>query len=292
MLYTIQNEYLTVKIDDKGAQLWSIMDQKGNEYLWQGDDKYWGDRAPNLFPYIARLTKGQYTLQGKTYGMDIHGFAKDTVFEVDQADKDRIVFLMRDTQETFAQYPYKFTFSIIYKLSGCILSTTYLVNNQDEKTMYFGVGGHPGFRVPFNEASVFEDYYLEFGKDGNANRVDFSDDCFVLGTKKPFPLECGTKLPLKHELFDDNAIVLTDMAKRVCLKSKKSNRGICVTYPDMSFLGIWHRPKTDAPYICIEPWTSLPSRKDVVEDLSTQPSLISLGSNKIYENKYTIEIIE
>lgn len=27
-------------------------------------------------------------------------------------------------------------------------------------------------------------------------------------------------------------------------------------------------PKTDAPYVCVEPWTSLPSRQDVVEELS------------------------
>ena len=44
---------------------------------------------------------------------------------------------------------------------------------------------------------------------------------------------------------------------------------ICVTYPNMTYLGIWHMPKTDAPYICIEPWSSLPSRKNVVEDLET-----------------------
>ena len=73
MIHTIQNEYLTVKIHEKGATLWSIMDKDGTEYLWQGDEQYWKDRAPNLFPYIARMTKGRYTLKGKTYKMDIHG---------------------------------------------------------------------------------------------------------------------------------------------------------------------------------------------------------------------------
>lgn len=291
MLYTIQNEYLTVKISDKGAQLWSIMDNAGNEYLWQGDEKYWGDRAPNLFPYIARLTEGKYILDGKVYSMDIHGFAKDTIFEADQMDKDKIVFLMTNTEETLAQYPYKFTFSVVYKLSGRTLSTTYLVNNQDEKTMYFGIGGHPGFRVPFDNESVFEDYYLEFGTVEKVKRIIFSEDCFVLGEPEPFELENMNILPLRHEMFDEDAIVLTDMSKSVCLKSKRNDKQIRVTCPNMSYLGFWHMPKTDAPYICIEPWSSLPSRKDVMEELSTQPSLLSLEANKIYENEFTIEII-
>jgi len=58
----------------------------------------------------------------------------------------------------------------------------------------------------------------------------------------------------------------------------------------MEYLGIWHRPFTEAPYVCIEPWTSLPARKDIVEDFSTQPTLLSLEAGKRYSNTYSIEI--
>ena len=162
MIYTIQNEYLTVKIHKKGATLWSVMDHDGTEYLWQGDKKYWGDRAPNLFPYIARMTNGQYKFQGKTYHMDIHGFAKDMVFKAEQISDSHIVFSNTHTEETYVQYPFRFCFSIIYKLEGSKLSITYYVRNDDEKTMHFGVGDHPGFHVPFEKDTCFEDYYLVF----------------------------------------------------------------------------------------------------------------------------------
>ena len=56
MLYELKNERLTVKVSDQGGTLWSILDRDGTEYLWQGDPRYWEDRGPNLFPYIARLT--------------------------------------------------------------------------------------------------------------------------------------------------------------------------------------------------------------------------------------------
>ena len=55
MIYTIKNENLEVSIEDLGGQMCSIKDTKGREYLWQRDEKYWGDSAINLFPYIAPM---------------------------------------------------------------------------------------------------------------------------------------------------------------------------------------------------------------------------------------------
>ena len=288
---TIKNNYLTVEIQEKGAQLWSIKDASGHEYLWQGDPAYWEDRAPNLFPYIARLTQGKYTLKGETYHMDIHGFAKDTIFETEQPSDSKVVFHIVNTEETYKQYPFSFQFEISYELVDKKLLVTYKAKNEDEKVMYFGVGGHPGFQVPMEDGLAFEDYYLEFDTVEEAKRVGFSEDCFVTGDNELFPLEDGKCLPLHHNMFDDDAIVLVDMARGVKLSSKKGNKAIHVTYPNMPYLGLWHWPKTDAPYICIEPWSSLPSRKDIVEDLETQPGLIPLNPKGVYSNQFAIELI-
>ena len=291
MIYTIQNEYLTVKINEKGATLWSIQDNESTEYLWQGDEKYWSNRAPNLFPYIARMTNGQYKFDGKVYYMNIHGFARDMIFKAEQISNNQIVFSINYTEETYERYPFLFCFSIIYKLEGTKLSITYYVRNDDVKTMYFGVGGHPGFNVPFENNTCFEDYYLEFDSIREAKRIGFSEDCFVTGELSVFPLEKGIQIPLRHDMFDDDAIVLTDMATCVTLKSKTGKKGIRVEYPKMSYLGIWHKPKTDAPYVCIEPWSSLPSRKGIVEELETQPGLVMLKSGCEYENQWSVEIL-
>ena len=45
MNYKISNNHLTVEISDRGAELQSIKGSDGTEYLWQGDPKYWSDRA-------------------------------------------------------------------------------------------------------------------------------------------------------------------------------------------------------------------------------------------------------
>lgn len=293
MIYTIKNEQLEVAVSSKGGELQSIRTADGCEYLWQGDEKYWGDRALNLFPYIARLTDGKYTLDGKTYEMSIHGFANSSELSVETAEESRIVFRLDENEETLSCYPYAFTYRIVYALEGNRLVVTFQVDNKEDKTMYFGIGGHPGFMVPLQKELQFEDYYLEFSGENMSPapvRVGFTEKCFLDGQDKPYALTDGTKIPMAHNLFDDDAIVLTDMAKTVELKSDKGERSVKVTYPEMDYLGIWHMPHTDAPYVCIEPWSSLPSRQDVVEDLAAQPGLVHLEAKGSYENKWWIEI--
>lgn len=289
MLYQIKNDQLTVKIDSLGAELASVQ-KNGTEYLWQGDEVFWKNRAPNIFPHVARLTQGKYTLEGKTYEMGSHGFAKVTEFTADQTAEDHIAFVIEDTPETWAMYPYAFRFAVDYKLEGSKLLVTFIVENKNQKTMYFGLGGHPGFKVPLEDGLAFEDYCLEFETVEDVLQVGMSPDCFVTGNDVPFVMADGKTLPLRHDLFNDDAIILTKMSKGVTLRSAKSNKALTVRYPEMDYLGIWHRPHTAAPYICIEPWTSLPARKDVVEDLATQPGLIALEAGKTYRNQISFEV--
>ena len=290
MKYQIKNDKLQVEILSLGAQMCSIKGADGTEYLWQGNAKYWEDMAPNLFPYIARMTEKKYTVYGNSYEMDIHGFAKNTVFDVVQKAEDHILFSISDSDETRKQYPFAFVFEVDYRLEGSKLLITYGVKNNDDKVMYFGVGGHPGFNVPMEEGLEFEDYYLEFDTVEDAKRVGFSEDCFVTGNDVKYHLEDGKRIPLRHDMFDDDAIILVNMSRGVKLTSDKGKKAIHVTYPDMPYLGFWHWPKTDAPYICIEPWSSLPSRKGVIEDLETQPGLVKLEPNGLYQNQFMIEI--
>ena len=56
----LQNENLTLRVDPLGAQMMELCSRQGTQFLWNGDAKYWRDRAPVLFPYVARLTDGSY----------------------------------------------------------------------------------------------------------------------------------------------------------------------------------------------------------------------------------------
>ena len=61
-------------------------------------------------------------------------------------------------------------------------------------------------------------------------------------------------------------------------------------YKNMTCVEVWQMAKVNAPYICIEPWSSLPSRKGVIEDLAMQDNLIALDAGAVYTNCWEIEI--
>ena len=290
MLHTIQNDCMSVTVHEQGAQLWSILSRDGTQVLWQGDEKYWADRALTIFPYVARLWQGRYQLDGQTYEMPIHGFAPGSRFAVTEKCDTRMVFELTDSEQTHEQYPRRFAFRVICALEGDTLSVTFEVDNRDEKAMYFGLGGHPGFNVPLEAGKTFEDYRLRFAAPCDPVRVGFSADCFVSGEDTPFPLEEGCVLPLAHDLFDDDAIVLRNMAREVTLEPVGGGRSVTVSYPDMPYLGIWHWPRTDAPYVCIEPWSSLPAKRGEITVFEKQEDLICLEVGKTYRNTWTIRI--
>ena len=290
MLYTIQNPQMRVTIDSLGAQLMSITAADGTEYLWGGDEAYWRNRAPNLFPYVGRLTEGRCTYGGKSYEMTRHGFANRTQFSALESGADHITLHMEDSGETRAVYPFAFAFDLVYALSGSTLSVTYRVTNRDGKEMYFGLGAHPGFRVPLEPGKAFTDYRLTFAQPCQPWQVLMSDDYLINGQEAPYPLEGGRSMPLRHDLFDHDAIILKNMDRTVTLSAGEGSRGVTVSYPRMRYLGMWHKPESDAPYVCLEPWLSLPSRHGVVEDLSQQNDLMALCPGETYENRWTVTI--
>ena len=156
--------------------------------------------------------------------------------------------------------------------------------------MLFSVGGHPGFNVPFNSKEKFEDYYLEFSKP-SLERLIFSETCFCTGKKETYSLS-NNLLPLKHSLFDNDALFFETESDTVKLKSKTSNTSLEVSYSGMTTLGLWHKPKTEAPFVCIEPWHGVPSTDGVVDDFENKQNFIKLAPNKNYQNYFTMKIIE
>lgn len=292
MLITIQNDKISLTVDTLGAQMMNLKSSSGREFLWQGDPKYWAKRAPTLFPFIGRLTNNSYRFHGRVYPMGSHGFAATSEFSVAEQTEDGLTLVLDSNDESRKQYPLEFSFSVSYQLCGSSVKITYGVRNRSDEVMPFGVGGHPGFCVPMNEGERFEDYYLEFSQPCQPDRVGFTPKVYLNGHDEAYPLQDGKRLPLSHEMFDEDAVILKNMAKEVTLRSKTCGCAVTVGYPQMNYLGIWHKPLSDAPYVCIEPWTSLPSRQDVVEEFTCKSDMLHLLPGKTYENCWTITVTE
>jgi len=292
MKYTIFNEFLSVSIDSCGAQLRSVLSSGGTEYLWQGDERYWCDSSPVLFPYIARLYDNSYTYCGKRYNMGIHGFAAQSEFRAENIRDDSVTMVLCESEATLRQYPFRFRLGITYSLSGSELHVRYSVKNEDNKPMPYAVGGHPGFNVPLCDGTDFEDYFLCFDEACAPLRVGFTDELYLSGEDCPYPLENGRIIRLSHSLFDEDAVILKNTAKRISLASLKTARSVTMSFPGFDYFGIWHMPCSDAPYVCLEPWTSLPSRQGVIEEFTEKEDMLSLNAGEELENEWFISISE
>ncbi len=292
MIYSIENSELKVSVETKGAQLKSIFSKStGVEYLWQGDPKYWTGRAYNLFPFVGRFAEGKYVVEGKEYAMDRHGFARGSEFCLAEKNESSMTFIICSNEQTYKIYPFKFIFSVKFEIIGKKLSVAYGVKNVGQNTMYFGLGGHPGFNVPF-DGGEFEDYFVEFSEGCQPTQIILNEKGLVGEERIPLKLDGDKRIALRHNLFDNDAIVMENIPKAVFIKGKNTDRAIRVSYTEMDYLGIWHMPKTDAPFVCIEPWMTLPSPDGKPEVLETKKNIGKVEPLQSFSTFFDIEIIE
>ena len=290
MIYTLKNSEMEVQVSSKGGELVSLRDAEQTEYIWIGDATYWKRHAPQLFPCIGRLTNNHYKMDGTLHEMGQHGFLRDyELTKVEESDVSLHLQLQSDAS-TRQLYDRDWTVDIFYSLCGKTLSVKFQVRNSDVRTMRFGYGIHPGFNVPLNPALRFEDYRLDFHEVSTPKQMELTERYTISGGMHDYTLEEGRYLPLKHSLFDHDAIILKDMPHTVTLGSQKDEKKVTVTFPDMPYLGIWHAPETDAPFVCIEPWSSLPSTDGVIDEFETKPDFITVEPEETYMNSWSISI--
>ena len=54
IMIELKNELLTIKVAEMGAELQSIKDNDGREYMWQAGEK-WPRHSPILFPIVCSV---------------------------------------------------------------------------------------------------------------------------------------------------------------------------------------------------------------------------------------------
>lgn len=285
MEHVISNGIISLAVSEKGAEMASVK-KDGAEYLWQGDATYWAGRAYHLFPICGRLTDGKYTYKGKTYEMMLHGFVKLSDFFLKEKTDSTLTFILKSNGETKKMYPFDFEYSVKYTLDNNRINIAYTVKNTGSEKMIFTLGGHPGFNVPLNGEGDFSDWYIEFKEPCTPNVLVF-EECYMSDKTVPFALE-NNGFALTHSLFDNDAVFLADASKTVSLKSEKSNRSVTLNYPDMKYVGFWHTPNTEAPFVCIEPWRGVPAYNGIVDDLETKRDMLTLEENGVYRTQLDI----
>lgn len=145
---TLKNTALTLNISLHGAELTSIRDSFGREFLWQADPAFWKRHSPVLFPIVGSLWDKHFRVNGREYEMGQHGFARDMDFRLVSERDDEMWFELKSSPETLAKYPYEFTLRIGYRLEANKIHVMWEVSGDDSQTMWFQIGAHPAFYLP------------------------------------------------------------------------------------------------------------------------------------------------
>jgi len=291
MLITLKTGSNMAQIESKGAELRSLQDAFGTEYIWQRDPAYWGKSSPVLFPIVGELRQGRATFHGEEYAISKHGFCREAEFKVSYAAEDKAVFTYSYNEETLKHYPYKFSLSLTYELKPDRLDIRYTVVNLDDKPIDYCLGAHPAFNVPVDGVGSFEDYALTFSRPETARCpvFDFENACFNMENRVTY-LDNAATLPLKYSYFDNDALFFDAPASdSVRLASVKTGRGVEVRFGDFDFVAFWTPIKKEAPFLCIEPWCGVAVCSDEGDEFEKKRGVKHLEVNE--EHHYMLSIL-
>ena len=288
----IESAVLQVEINWE-AELQSVFDKKRNrECLWQGDAKDWKERSPLLFPFIGRLFQKAYYYNGEKYPMDVHGFLRSMQARVVDQEEGSCTLEFRDSAESRKIYPFSFRLQQSYRLKDNRLDVCSRVENLGIEVMYFALGAHPGFYLPFSKKQALSDYAIYFPKqEAMMEKIRFSKDLLTLEERENFALMNG-RLPLETVLFRNDAVVLANSGGELVLGSEDEDVSLRFLYEDYPYIGLWQPYGEKTPFLCIEPWTGLPGREGVMEELCSMEDRIILGPDEAKSFSYSIILEE
>ncbi|MBC6314696.1 aldose 1-epimerase family protein [Listeria grandensis] len=284
----LENDALLVELKEDGAELTRIFDKNSEkEFLWHADGAFWGRHSPVLFPTVGRLVEDTYLVDGKPFHLGQHGFARDRIFQVTDQSEQSITLRLEADEESLLIYPFRFALEISYRLEGGTIHVGYHVVNLDDKTIYFSIGAHPAFNVPFVEGEVFEDYYLEFGATEQLDTLALSGP-YLSGEKKK--IADAKKLALNYDLFANDALIFEGLTKNeITIRSRKNRHFVKVAFPNFKYVGIW-TPKPGTPFLCIEPWFGIADTKGASVELQDKKAMEELAVGNDFSSEYTITI--
>lgn len=287
----LKNERLEVEIDNMGAQLTHVVgNESGYDYIWNGEA--WKRHSPILFPSIGKSNNDEYILDGETYHMPQHGFARDFDWQKVNQAENRVMLELKANAQTKEMFPFEFTLQVEYKLDDNRLTVGYRVINNDSKAMPYALGSHPGFNVPIDDDGVFEDYSLTFGPNQKqVKRLGINPAPFRDGSKEVYGQVQNSELALNHEMFDDGLIILdAKKIENVTLHSNQTAHEIKLDVKQFPYLTLWTMEHATEPFLCIEPFAGLPDQaSDQPTDWKNKKGNNLLEPTESHVFEYSIE---
>ena len=289
MDFVLENDYLKVTVTSKGAQVASVLRKiDGVEHMWQADPAVWGYHAPILFPHTGKVVNDTIRAKGRDCVSKQHGFARTREHSLVAQEGSRLVLELVSDEQTLESFPYACRLVSTFTLEEDKLHHTLTVENRDEDALPFGIGYHPAFRVPFDEAHTAADYELRFSDMesplciNNQPKGLMHGNFYYLGTNID-------SLPGCTELFGNGSQCMTNLvSKTLGIYEKDTGRAVVCHIRDFPYTLIWSKPG-DVKFVCIEPWHSLPSPENGSTDWLKKPAAAILAPGESWSTTLTTQ---
>ena len=281
MIITLSNTKISASINTIGAEL-SRLEKNNKNYIWTVDEAFWNKTSPILFPIVGRLKNDSYSINGKSYELPRHGFARNFDFKIENQTENSVIFSLESNAETLQQFPFEFELKMEYRLTENGLEITYLVSNKSNEVMPFSIGAHPAFVID----NAFDNYNLVFNQSEKMISHQLENEQFD-GSVREIEAKNG-KINLDYSLFEKDALVFKKLKSTNITLQKNNEFVLKMSFEGFPYLGIWTKP--NAPYLCIEPWCGLADNINHNGNIEEKEGIILLKSKEIFERKITIEL--
>ncbi|QHC55409.1 aldose 1-epimerase family protein [Rathayibacter tanaceti] len=282
---TVGSESLRIALTTAGAEMTSLRDGEGREYLWQAGPE-WRRHAPVLFPIIGRLPNDTLHHEGLDYPMGQHGIARDRVFELAGVSADEAVFRLRSDQDTRAVFPFDWTLLIAYAVTGATVRITQTVENRGAGPLGVSVGNHPAFALPLPAARG--EHRIRFAQP-EPEGFRRAPENLLLEQRHPAPLENGA-LRVDDTHFEQGVMIFDESRRRsLRLEAEGAARSVEVDTGDFDVVGVW-KP-VGAPFVCLEPWRGVPTPEGWDGDIVDKPRQLVLGAGEQRSLSYSIALV-
>lgn len=286
----LKNDSISIQVSEKGAELQSIKDAEGREYLWQADPKYWSRHSPILFPLVCSVNNETYRVDGKEYHLPRHGFARDAEFKLIAKDDRKVTFALESSEETLKVYPYQFVLSVSYVLDQNKIGVIWHVHNSDECEIHFQIGGHPAFNVPGMKSGDSQSGRIRLD---NAEPMDalhsYGDGSHDMDEVPFIEAENGLLEFSDNTWRNDSIKVHKSQLHRAELLDTDGTPAVTVDFrtPVIAF---WSPYGKNAPFVCIEPWYGIGDPRDFTGEFKDKPLMNHLLPGASFMSKYEITI--
>ena len=284
----IRSSDLTVRIDRLGAELRSMRDGQGREVMTDADPRWWTGHAPLLFPFVGRSRGDAYRMNGRTYSMPQHGFARRADFALEDHASDRLLLRLEADATTRAVYPFDFRLDTNFTLEEATLRMTATISNRGEARMPFSFGYHPAFAWPLPFGGSVEDHRIIFDKPEPAPIRRVGDEPGLIArASEPSPVQ-GDRLAPTYAMFEGDALIWDDLASRSLTWGVPGRPHLKIDFPDTPWLGLWQKP--GAHYLCVEPWAGMADPVGFDGDVWDKPGIMALlpGQSRSFRMDVTL----